>query len=111
MLRGAWEAVRSILGHKPIQITSWYRSSKVNEAVGGSATSDHVTGSAVDFRAPHVHSRTAALAIDSSPLMFDQLIWYPEQDRLHIGWGEQMRRQVMTKRKGQLYEAGLTDVN
>lgn len=105
------EAIRSLLGGKPLQVTSWYRSPAVNKAVGGSDTSSHLTGLAVDFRALHMNSRLAASAIINSPLMFDQLIWYPDQDRLHIGWGEDMRREVMTKRNKKSYEAGLTNGN
>jgi hypothetical protein len=36
----------------PISVTSGYRSVAVNQAVGGSATSDHCAAMAVDFKAP-----------------------------------------------------------
>lgn len=35
---------------KPIIVTSGYRSSRLNKAVGGSSTSDHVYGRAADIR-------------------------------------------------------------
>lgn len=100
------EAVRSLLGGKPIKVTSWYRSPDVNKAVGGAKTSDHMTGWSVDFKAYHMDARTAALIIRDSPLMFDQLIWYPDQDRLHIGFAPKNRREIMTKRDGK-YLKGL----
>lgn len=100
------EAVRSILGAKPITVTSWYRSPDVNRAVGGSETSDHVTGWAVDFTAAHIDALSAAKMIDRSPLMFDQLIWYPDQNRLHISFSPKSRREVTTKRAGK-YLKGL----
>ena len=37
-------------GDEPIIITSGYRSPEVNKAVGGSPTSNHLTGCAVDIR-------------------------------------------------------------
>jgi zinc D-Ala-D-Ala carboxypeptidase len=46
------EKVRTILGDKPILVSSGYRSPKVNAAVGGSKTSAHVHGLAVDFSCP-----------------------------------------------------------
>jgi uncharacterized protein YcbK (DUF882 family) len=90
------EAVRSLLG-VPLDVTSWYRAPAVNKAVGGSPTSDHVTGWAVDFRARGRDAKACALNIAASPLLFDQLIWYPNQNRLHISFNPQMRNQVMTR--------------
>jgi zinc D-Ala-D-Ala carboxypeptidase len=46
------ERVRTILGDKPILISSGYRSPKVNAAVGGSKSSAHMVGLAVDFSCP-----------------------------------------------------------
>jgi zinc D-Ala-D-Ala carboxypeptidase len=46
------EKVRTILGDKPILISSGYRSPQVNAAVGGSKSSAHMSGLAVDFSCP-----------------------------------------------------------
>ena len=46
------EKVRTLLGDKPILISSGYRSPKVNAAVGGSKSSAHMSGLAVDFSCP-----------------------------------------------------------
>jgi hypothetical protein len=46
------ERVRTILGDKPILISSGYRSPQVNAAVGGSKNSAHMSGLAVDFSCP-----------------------------------------------------------
>lgn len=95
------EAVRSILG-VPLRVTSWYRSPEVNRAVGGSPTSDHQTGWAVDFVPLSHPCLEAARDIIASPLLFDQLIYYPD-GRLHISFAPAMRRDVLTKRaKGYL---------
>src|SRR5262245_15071723 len=46
------EKVRTILGDRPLLISSGYRSPQVNKAVGGSSTSAHMSGLAVDFTVP-----------------------------------------------------------
>ena len=46
------EEVRTILGHKPILVSSGYRSPAVNAAVGGSKSSAHMSALAVDFSCP-----------------------------------------------------------
>jgi zinc D-Ala-D-Ala carboxypeptidase len=46
------EQVRTILGDKPILISSGYRNPQVNAAVGGSKSSAHMSGLAVDFSCP-----------------------------------------------------------
>jgi zinc D-Ala-D-Ala carboxypeptidase len=46
------ELVRSALGDRPILISSGYRSPAVNAAVGGSSSSAHMIGLAVDFTCP-----------------------------------------------------------
>lgn len=68
------EQVRTFLGDKPILISSGYRSPQVNAAVGGSKSSAHMSGLAVDFSCPgfgtplaickHLHSHMKALGID-----------------------------------------------
>lgn len=46
------EVVRTILGNKPILISSGYRSPEVNAAVGGAPQSAHMSGLAADFTCP-----------------------------------------------------------
>ena len=46
------EIVRAVLGHRPIIVSSWFRSAAVNKAVGGVPTSEHRLGAAVDFKCP-----------------------------------------------------------
>lgn len=95
------EAVRSLLG-VPIEVTSWYRTQAVNDALDppGSETSDHLTGFAVDFRAVGRDALACAKVIANSPLLFDQLIWYSSQNRLHISFAPANRRELMTKIPG-----------
>jgi len=72
------EKVRTILSNKPILISSGYRSPEVNRAVGGSSTSAHMSGLAVDFTCPGFGSPLDichALEPHMVELGIDQLIW------------------------------------
>ena len=53
-------------GEEPIIITSGYRSPEVNKAVGGSPTSNHLTGCAVDIRCAGIEQaiRYACILMD-----------------------------------------------
>ena len=46
------EEVRSLLGNNPIHVNSAYRCPTLNQAVGSKSTSQHLSGSAVDFICP-----------------------------------------------------------
>lgn len=80
---------------RPIIITSGYRSQRVNELVGGSKTSQHLLGKAADI---HVQGytpqqmdtvyRTIQMYYD-----FDQLIFYPFKNIIHVSWNGDKNRQ------------------
>lgn len=95
------DAIREGLG-KPIIVTSGYRSPEVNAAVGGSRTSAHCHGLAVDFTCPGYGSPLAvAKAILASGIEFDQLI-HEYGAWVHIGFaepGKPSRRQTLTINK------------
>lgn len=101
------EDVRVVLNRQPIHVSSGYRSKAVNKAVGGSPTSDHMTGHAVDFVCPKFGSNYhVARAIQDSGIKFDQLIL--EYGWVHISFGPRMRQQVMTKKSAKApYVEGL----
>lgn len=69
------QKVRKLLGDKIISISSGYRCQKLNKAVGGSLTSDHMRGEACDFvcRAFGTPLQVAS-AIAKSDIKFGQLI-------------------------------------
>jgi hypothetical protein len=68
------ERVRALLGH-PMHVTSGFRSQIVNDAVGGSATSQHRYGLAADFHCPGFGgAKEIVAAIAASDIPFDQLI-------------------------------------
>lgn len=100
------EEVRTLLGGAPIIVTSGYRSAFVNKIVGGSPTSAHMNGRAVDFICPVFGTPfEIAKAISASTIPFDQLIY--EETWVHISFAPTMRREVLTKRKSSGYIAGL----
>lgn len=101
------EIVRRLLGNKPIVISSGYRSHQVNRAIGGSNTSDHCKGHAVDFVVPAFgtpYQVAKAIAEAVPRIEFDQLIY--ELTWVHISFAPANRRQIMTFQDGQ-YTNGL----
>lgn len=98
------ENVRAFLAN-PILVTSGYRSPAVNRAIGGSKTSAHVQGYAVDFICPGFGDPLKVCkALAGSGLTFDQLI--EEGSWVHLSFDPRGRRQVLTYRDGQ-YLPGL----
>lgn len=89
------EQVRTLLGDRPIRISSGYRSPALNKAVGGSASSQHVLGEAVDFTCPAFGTpRQIVAAIVASKIPFDQVI--QEFDGwVHISFSTRNRRQAL----------------
>ena len=89
------DKVRELLGH-PVIVSSGYRSPELNAAIGGSPTSSHMNGEAVDFTCPGFGTvREVFDAIRKSDLEFDQLI--VEFGRwVHMGFGYKNRRQVLS---------------
>lgn len=83
------EEVRKACGNKGIFISSGYRSPKVNAGVGGSQTSDHMTGSAVDIKAPSYGSPAhVAAAILDAGILFNQLIWEGSWVHISLPFGD-----------------------
>lgn len=93
------EEVRTLLGNRPILVSSGYRSPAVNRAVGGSGSSAHMSGHAVDFICPAFGTPAEVAAYLAQHLTaFDQII---EEfgDWVHIGFGPGQRCQLLTARR------------
>lgn len=77
-----FEPIREHFG-VPIAITSFYRSPALNKAVGGSPTSEHVHGSAIDIDADVLGFITNKDIFEfiRKNLDFNQLIWEFGTDR------------------------------
>ena len=71
LVKNLLQPLRNAFG-KPIKITSGYRSTEVNKAVGGSKTSQHTKGEAVDIVA---EDNKALFDLIKNNFDFDQLIW------------------------------------
>ena len=85
-----FEPLREWVGG-PIKITSMYRSTELNEAIGGSKTSQHCKGQAIDIDDIYGHKTNAEMfEYIKDNLEFDQLIWEfgneENPDWLHISY-------------------------
>ena len=72
-LAGFAERVREIVG-RPVIITSGFRCVKLNHAVGGSLTSQHVSAEAIDIRVSGKTPSELFQILAHSDLKYDQLI-------------------------------------
>jgi hypothetical protein len=69
-------------------VTSAYRSPSVNEAVGGSSSSQHPNGLGVDFVPSGMTNEELATWLYENRANFpelDQVIWYTDTSHVHIG--------------------------
>jgi len=94
----------------PVVISSGYRSPQLNKAIGGSGSSQHCKGEAVDFTCPRSDNKQVARWIESM-LLFDQLIleYYPG-GWIHLSLAAKNRKQVLraVKKRGKtVYLGGL----
>jgi putative chitinase len=93
------ELVRQLLG-QPIHVNSWYRSPELNKAVGGSPTSDHVTGFAVDFICPtYGNPEQIVRAIVNSTIDYKQVI-YEFSSWVHISFNGMQRQALVIDKTG-----------
>ena len=96
------EAFREIIGTAFV-VTSGYRTPQHNAEVGGSETSDHVNGLALDGHFSgrtmwQVYNRLMVLKRAGGLPAFDQIILYPyTTGHIHFGFGGKMRGDVMAK--------------
>lgn len=95
LCRDTLEHVRTLSGNKTIRSSSGFRCPKLNKLIGGSPTSDHMNGNAVDFRIDGMSVTETVEMIMKSDIPFDQLIH--EFDRwTHISnKGSDNRREVL----------------
>jgi len=106
------DAVQALL-HHPLAISSGFRSPVLNSEVGGSRTSHHTQGFAVDFTCKKFGSPfQVCRRIACSTMPFDQLIYEfgnrPDGGWIHISFARRARRRIMTICLGrQGYRRGL----
>ena len=76
-------------------VTSGYRQPLLNNTVGGSSTSQHLKGQAIDIRVPGTNTSEVFNWIVGRIPLWDELIWeYPEKDTswIHISYGGGQRK-------------------
>ena len=83
------DLIREYLGI-PLIVLSWFRSEELNTAVKGSKTSAHRFGLAVDVYSTRMSSKDIYNKLIEAQakgiIRFDQLIYYPKQNFVHIGF-------------------------
>lgn len=109
------QPVRTHYG-KTMVISSGYRSPALNKAVGGSKTSDHMTGCAADIEIPGVSNYDLAVYIRDN-LPFTQVIleFYtpgiPDSGWVHVSYdADDLKKQTLTavRKDGKtVYQQGL----
>ena len=80
---------------RTIIITSGYRCQRVNELVGGSETSQHLSGKAADIHVKGYTPQQMEVVYRMIQMFydFDQLIFYPSKNIIHISWNGDKNRQ------------------
>ncbi len=88
----------------PLKINSFYRSIALNRAIGGSITSQHVLGQAMDITSSGNVSNRQLFDYIRTSLPFDQLIWEFGDDHnptwIHVSLSKSFNRnQVLRSRR------------
>lgn len=99
LVNNVLDPLRAMIG-RPIIITSGYRSRQINELVGGSKTSQHLTGEAADFHVRGFTPQQMNVVYQTIQMLFDfdQLIFYPSKNIIHVSWnGDKNRQQSWVK--------------
>lgn len=88
------DPLRARIG-RPIIITSGYRSQRVNKLVGGSITSQHLSGKAADIHVQGYTPQQMDIVYQTIHMCydFDQLIFYPSKNIIHVSWNGNKNRQ------------------
>lgn len=88
------DPLRARIG-RPVIITSGYRSRRVNELVGGSVSSQHMAGKAADIHVQGYTSQQMDIVYQTIQMYydFDQLIFYPYKNIIHVSWNGDKNRQ------------------
>ena len=81
---------------EPIYVNSGFRCKALNEAVGGSNTSDHVTGRAIDIDTHNKEKNRKLFNYIKDNLEFDQLIDEKDMSWIHVSFRkDNNRKQVL----------------
>jgi hypothetical protein len=79
----------------PIRISSGYRSEILNKAVGGSKTSQHSLGQAIDIDMDGTNVKNSDIFAFIKTLPFDQLINEFNYAWVHVSYSPKHRKQIL----------------
>lgn len=90
-----------------IMVSSGYRCPRLNKAVGGAATSQHVDGEAADIYVARAKDNAIIFSLIYYLLPFDQLIWEMGDDEhpawVHVSYHEGNNRRECLRYDGKKY--------
>lgn len=91
-----FEPLRQWYG-KPIKINSFFRCTLLNQKVGGSSSSQHCKGEAIDISAGSKEENKKLFDWCKANLEFDQLIWEYGGEWIHISYTNKKpnRKQIL----------------
>jgi hypothetical protein len=91
----------------PIHVRSGYRCPRLNKAVGGAKTSQHVKGEAADIYVGKPKNKAMLFSLIYYLLPFDQLIWEKGDDEapswIHVSYREGNNRRECLRYDGKKY--------
>ena len=96
LVKNILQPLRDHLG-KAVKINSGYRCLKLNKAVGGKPTSQHVMGQAADIVVDGISPYEVAKTIIDLELPFDQLGLY--DNFIHVSYSYKNRRTIFYDKK------------
>lgn len=106
LVEAVLDPLRNLYGH-PIHVSSGYRCQRLNKAVGGSATSQHMTGEAADIYVGNPKDKAMLFTLIYYLLPFDQLIWERGDDEapawVHVSYREGNNRRECLRYDGKRY--------
>lgn len=86
------QPIRDLYG-KPMIIDSGFRCPALNKAVGGVNTSQHLYGEAADIAVKgNIYDLVMLIKNPENKFVYDQLIYYPRRNFLHISYREGRNR-------------------
>ena len=92
------EPLRAHFG-KPVVVSSGYRCPKLNKAVGGASSSQHVLGQAADITVPGIADYAVAAWLAKNTPIDQVILEFPPDGWVHVSYGPRNRRQKLTARR------------
>jgi zinc D-Ala-D-Ala carboxypeptidase len=94
------EMIRTLLGDRPLLISSGYRSAALNAAVKGSMGSQHLVAEAADFTCPTYGTPAQIMnALVASQIPYDQCILEYSSNKnggwVHVSFSQRNRKQAL----------------